>query len=186
MDRLVDSLERATIRATRVIALIGLAALLILAIITMADVGMRWLFNQPITGVEDLSKLVVAIAIAASIPAVLAGRQNITIRFVGRWLGRRAELIFEIFGALVVFVVMAGMAWQIQVYTDELRVSGETTWLLGIKVAPFWQVVSVLLFLCIPIQLVVIAGLSVMAIRGRRLVDHDLMTPDGGDSSPSV
>jgi len=68
MERLIHRLEGATIRVTRVIALIGLAALLILAIITMADVAMRWLFNQPITGVEDLAKLVVAIAIAASIP----------------------------------------------------------------------------------------------------------------------
>jgi TRAP-type C4-dicarboxylate transport system permease small subunit len=185
MERLIHRLEGATIRATRVIALIGLAALLVLAIITMADVGMRWLFNQPITGVEDLAKLVVAIAIAASIPAVLASRQNITIRFIGRALGRRAELIFEIFGSIVVFVIMAGMAWQIQIYTDELRKTGETTWLLAIPVAPFWQVVSVLLFLSVPIQLVVIAGLLMTALRGRRLIDHDLMTSDG-DSAPSV
>jgi TRAP-type C4-dicarboxylate transport system permease small subunit len=185
MERLIRRLEGATIRATRVIALIGLAALLILAIITMADVAMRWLFNQPITGVEDLAKLVVAIAIAASIPAVLASRQNITIRFIGRALGRRAELIFEIFGSILVLVVMAGMAWQIQIYTDELRTTGETTWLLAIPVAPFWQVVSVLLFLCVPIQLVVLAGLLVTALRGRRLIDHDLMT-SGGESTPSV
>jgi TRAP-type C4-dicarboxylate transport system permease small subunit len=185
MERLIHRLEGATIRATRVIALIGLAALLILAIITMADVAMRWLFNQPITGVEDLAKLVVAIAIAASIPAVLASRQNITIRFIGRALGRRAELIFEIFGSILVLVVMAGMAWQIQIYTDELRTTGETTWLLAIPVAPFWQVVSVLLFLCVPIQLVVLAGLLVTALRGRRLIDHDLMT-SGGESTPSV
>lgn len=185
MERLIHRLEGATIRATRVIALIGLAALLVLAIITMADVGMRWLFNQPITGVEDLAKLVVAIAIAASIPAVLASRQNITIRFIGRALGRRAELIFEIFGSIVVFVIMAGMAWQIRIYTDELRKTGETTWLLAIPVAPFWQVVSVLLFLSVPIQLVVIAGLLMTALRGRRLIDHDLMTSDG-NSAPSV
>jgi TRAP-type C4-dicarboxylate transport system permease small subunit len=185
MERLIRRLEGATIRATRVIALIGLAALLILAIITMADVAMRWLFNQPITGVEDLAKLVVAIAIAASIPAVLASRQNITIRFIGRALGRRAELIFEIFGSILVLVVMAGMAWQIQIYTDELRTTGETTWLLAIPVAPFWQVVSVLLFLCVPIQLVVLAGLLMTALRGRRLIDHDLMT-SGGESTPSV
>lgn len=185
MEALIHRLEGATIRATRVIALIGLAALLILAIITMADVGMRWLFNQPITGVDDLAKLVVAIAIAASIPAVLATRQNITIRFLGKALGRRAELIFEIFGSLIVLAVMAGMAWQIQIYTDELRQSGETTWLLAIPVAPFWQVVSVLLFLSVPIQVVVIAGLVVTALRGRRLVDHDLMTADA-DSTPQV
>jgi TRAP-type C4-dicarboxylate transport system permease small subunit len=185
MERLIERLEGATIRATRVIALIGLAALLILAIITMADVGMRWAFNQPITGVEDMAKLVVAIAIAASIPAVLASRQNITIRFVGRALGRHAELAFEILGALVVLVVMAGMAWQIQIYTDELAASGETTWLLALPVAPFWQIVSVLLFLCVPIQLVVIAGLIAMLARGRRLVDHELMAIDG-DSPPSV
>jgi TRAP-type C4-dicarboxylate transport system permease small subunit len=185
MEALIHRLEGATIRATRVIALIGLAALLVLAIITMADVTMRWLFNQPITGVEDLAKLVVAIAIAASIPAALATRQNITIRFLGKALGRRAELIFEIFGALIVLAVMAGMAWQIQIYTDELRKTGETTWLLGLHVAPFWQVVSVLLFLSVPIQLVVIAGLVATALRGRRLIDHDLMTSDS-ESTPSV
>ena len=34
-------------------------------------------------------------------------------------------------------------------------------------------------------KLVVIAGLLMTALRGRRLIDHDLMTSDG-DSAPSV
>lgn len=185
MDRVVEGLERAAIRATRVIALVGLAALLILSIMIMADVAMRWLFNAPIAGVEDMSRLVVAIAVAASLPAVLASRQNITIRFLGRALGRRVEVLLELLGALLVLAIMAGMAWYIQIYTNELAETGETTWLMAIPVAPFWQVVSVLLFLCVPIQLVVIAGLAIVLIRGRRLSDHDLIMSDS-EPNPSI
>ncbi|HEX7008095.1 MAG TPA: TRAP transporter small permease [Alphaproteobacteria bacterium] len=185
MDRFVEGLERAAIRATRVIALVGLAALLVLSIMIMADVGMRWLFNAPIAGVEDLSRLIVAIAVAASLPAVLASRQNITIRFLGHALGRRAEVLLELFGALFVLAIMAAMAWQIQIYTDELRATRETTWLMAIPVAPFWQVVSALLFLCVPIQFVVIAGLIVVLMRGRRLSDHDLIVSDR-EPDPSI
>ena len=127
MDRLVDSLERATIRATRVIALIGLAALLILAIITMADVGMRWLFNSPLEVVADTNRLMVAIVIATFFPMAIAERHHVTIRFLGTALGPRASAWLDLFGSVFTTAFFAVLAWQLILYTRDLFANGEAT-----------------------------------------------------------
>ena len=67
-------------RFTRRVAFIGLVGLLAVAIATMVDVLLRWLFNSPIEGYEDVSQLLFAVIIAACFPAGLIQGRNITIR----------------------------------------------------------------------------------------------------------
>ena len=83
MDKLLDPgawLDR----LTRRVAFIGLVGLLAVAIATMVDVLLRWLFNSPIEGYEDVSQLLFAVIIAACFPAGLIQGRNITIRFLGK------------------------------------------------------------------------------------------------------
>ena len=71
------------VKFTLIIAFLGLVALLSLAAIVLANAVMSKLFGQPIGGVVDWIRLIVANAVSACIPAVLAVRSNITIRFIG-------------------------------------------------------------------------------------------------------
>ncbi|MDH3233882.1 MAG: hypothetical protein OEQ29_10155, partial [Alphaproteobacteria bacterium] len=68
----MDRLERWTIPFTRMVAFLGLVALLALAAVILANAALSWLFTAPIDGVRDWVKLIVAIAIAACLPSVLA------------------------------------------------------------------------------------------------------------------
>lgn len=76
---------------SRAMALIGFFGLLVLALMTTLDIGSRWLFGAPIHGVNDVSAIVMAVVIAACMPANLAARQNITVEFLGNMLGRGAR-----------------------------------------------------------------------------------------------
>ena len=152
-------LESAIISGSQVVALIGLAGLLALAFATVADVLMRWLFNSPITGVRDASSLFVAIVIAASLPSSINAGSNITIRFLGKALGRPWEVSLDIFGNFVTFLTLAAMSWQFWLYAKELGLAKETTWVLGWPVAPWWKCVAIILAFCVPIEVVVIARL---------------------------
>ena len=60
-----ERLDRAVTRIARVIALIGLAGLLLLASATVLDVLLRWIFNSPIVGLNDTHSLLTAIIIFA-------------------------------------------------------------------------------------------------------------------------
>lgn len=162
----LESLDLATIRFARVVAVIGLAALLTLSVIILANAAMRWLFAQPIEGVRDWVKLVVAIAVGACLPSVLATRQNVTIRFVGRMFGGRLETLLELFGAALVLAAFGVITWLLQVYTGELRAAGETTENIGMVVWPWWQGVTVLFAFSTLVQALVVARLSGALVTG--------------------
>jgi TRAP-type C4-dicarboxylate transport system permease small subunit len=172
--RLVIALERWAIRFTRVVAFLGLVALLALAGVILANAISRWLFSAPMAGVRDFQTLIIAIAIAACIPAVMAGRENITIRFVGRRLGPRAGVTLELLGAICGLGIMVLLAWELQVYVGQLWKSGQTTSTLGFRIAPWWQAVAVLFYLTVLVQTVVVVSLIASLIVGQRLERHAL------------
>jgi TRAP-type C4-dicarboxylate transport system permease small subunit len=177
----MDRLERWTIPFTRMVAFLGLVALLALAAVILANAALSWLFAAPIDGVRDWVKLIVAIAIAACVPSVLATQANITIRFLGRIVGPRGERILELFGAVVTLAALALLAWQLQDYVIELRDTGETTENLGMPIAPWWQVVTVLFYLGVAIQALVVVSAARDVARGGPAPQH----PPGDLPPPS-
>ena len=141
----LDRLDGLNVACTRLIALAGLAALLIIAIATLADVGARWLADAPIAGVYDLSTL------------FIASRQNIKVTFLADRLPRRAQLACDLFAEIMTLVFFTLLAWQLVVYTRELIDSGETSFILEVGIAPWWVAATALFMLCVPVQLVVVA-----------------------------
>jgi len=173
----MDRLERWTIPFTRMVAFLGLVALLALAAVILANAALSWLFTAPIDGVRDWVKLIVAIAIAACLPSVLATRANITIRFLGRVTSPRSQRVLELFGAIVTLAALALLAWQLQDYVFELRSTGETTENLGMPVAPWWQVVTVLFYLGVAIQALVVVSNIRSVVHGIPLPTHTPADP---------
>lgn len=165
----LNFLERAVTRSSRVIALLGLAGMLTLAVATVCDVLARWLFSAPISGVRDLSQLFTAVIIASCFALCIAERNNITIRFVGSALGPRGSYSLDAFGNLITMLVFATMAWRMWAYANELAVDGETTMVLGWPFSPWWRIVSVLFGICVPVQLVVFLRSLGCAISGKTL-----------------
>ncbi|MEQ8697415.1 MAG: TRAP transporter small permease subunit [Bauldia litoralis] len=162
----LERLERLTIRVARVVAVLGLFALLGLSVLILANATMRWLFSAPIEGVRDWVKLVVAVAIGSCLPATLALRQNVTIRFVGHMMNRPGRNSLELFGGLATLAMFAILAWQLQVWTFELRELGDTTENIGMKIWPWWQGVAVLFYFTVLVQLLVVVRLAAALVRG--------------------
>ena len=64
---------------TRWIALVGLVGFVVVALATIIDVLLRWLFGMPVDGVAEISRLIVAVSIASFFPLALADRHHISI-----------------------------------------------------------------------------------------------------------
>ncbi len=182
----LDGLERWAIRFTRIVAFLGLLALMALSTVILVNATMRWLFATPIDGVRDWEKLIVAIAVGCCLPAVMASRQNITIRFIGRTLGGRKEVGLELFGNLVVLVILAVLTWELQNYVWEVSARGQTTESLGMPIGPWWQAVTILFILSTLVQFVVVLSLIVALKRGHRLQEVHLGDDptDPGENAP--
>ena len=147
-----SSLETRIISWARALSLIGLLGLLILAGITVLEALLRWVFKVQILGIADVSSLIIAVAIAACFPLVFAQQRNITVRFVGDALGRRWSSILDALGTLAALIIFCGFAWNLCRYTGKVAASHETTLVVGWTVAPWYWAATVLVALCIPIQ----------------------------------
>jgi TRAP-type C4-dicarboxylate transport system permease small subunit len=147
---------------SQLIALIGLTCLLFQATAIVADVMLRWIFNSPVFGMEDINQLLLAVILASFFPALLIESKNITIDFLGRALGHRAAAWFDVFGHLVTLILFTIVAWQLAVYAHEVRL--QTTLILQLPVAPAWWLTAVLMALCVPVQALVLMAQIVVAV----------------------
>lgn len=172
-----EHLERSVTRITRAIALIGLAGLLLLASATVLDVLLRWLFNRPIVGLNDTHSLFTAIILASCFPLCIYKGGNITIRFAGKIFGPRVQDILDVFGNLLTLVIFGFMGWQLWLYADQLAEDGATTWVLGWPISPWWRIVTIIIFLCVPVALVTVIQFARSALRKNIADDSAVNAP---------
>lgn len=168
MNKLLNKLESLAIHFSRIMALIGLAGLLVMAGAILLDVLLRWIFNSPITGIRDTHSLFISIIIASSFALCIAERNNITIRFIGDALGPRAREFLDAFGNGVTLIFFIALSWQVWRFANQVATDHETTWVLHWPVAPWWRIVSFLIIICIPVQAVVFLQLAKSAIKWKR------------------
>jgi TRAP-type C4-dicarboxylate transport system permease small subunit len=151
----VQKLERLVYNICNFVAVIGLIALVTLALATIFDVLFRWLLNDPIDGVYDLYKLIIAVVIGSFFPITLVEKHHISINFLGTYLGYSANKILNNFANSMLLAFLILVAWQLVRYVFELNDAGETTWVLQWAVAPWWGVATLCIIICVPVQLFV-------------------------------
>ncbi|WP_010139806.1 TRAP transporter small permease [Oceanicola sp. S124] len=149
----------------RGLALLGFVGLLVLALMTTLDVGLRWLFKAPIQGVNDVSSVVMAVVISACIPANLAMKQNIRVEVFGALGGRWLDRLLEVLSSALTMVFILLIAWQFVPYALSLHENGDRTWVLGWPVWPWWSVATVMVCLAAFVQAMVLL-LDLMALFG--------------------
>ena len=98
---MLSHIERVIERLALALSLSASVVLLLVAIATMLDVLLRWLFKLPIPGLGEISALFTAIVVAACFPMLIAQRGNVTISMVGTALGKRTTRALDVFGALM-------------------------------------------------------------------------------------
>lgn len=159
-------IEGAVTRLPRLIALIALVGLLALALATVLDVLLRWMFSAPISGLRDTYQLVVGVIIASCFALCTAQRGHITVRFLGRLLGTRWQYSLEAFGNLFTALVLAAITLQMWTYSGKIAMDGETTMILSWPLWPWLRAVSILFGFCVPVQFVVFLISAKRAVMG--------------------
>jgi TRAP-type C4-dicarboxylate transport system permease small subunit len=139
----------------RAFALVGFAGLLVLALMTTLDVVLRWMFQMPIQGVNDVSSVVMAVVIAVCIPANLAMKQNINVEIFGTVAGPKVKAALDTFASFLTLIFIALIAWQFVPYAHSLYETGDRTWVLGWPVWPWWSVAALMMWLSAFVQLFV-------------------------------
>ena len=128
MTRALDGLARA-------FALAGGAILVSLTLMSVASVTGRALFGTPVPGDFELVQIGCGAAIAAFLPYCQFRRGNIIVDFFTVRAGARIQAALDAFGALLLALVMAVLAWRTALGMVAVRAAGEVSMIVGF---PIW------------------------------------------------
>lgn len=166
---MINKLDNFSRRFSNWLAVLGLFALITLATLTISNVFARWLFSSPLGWVEDVYRLLIAVVVASFFPSAFAQRGHMAIEFLSHILPPSARKVMAVSVSIIVLVFTIILSWQILRYAMEVWDAGETTWLHGFSVTPWWVMVSALLLTAVPIQLIVVMS---TLYNGSESIDH--------------
>ena len=147
--------HRATI-ATHRIALVGFTGLVLIALLTFYDGAARYLDLPRVSGFSDFGELLFPIIIASCFPTLLIQQKNLTIRVLARVTGDGAARWADLAAAVAVLIFFTLLGLQFMQMTLDFHSAGRTTATIEIPTALFWMIATAILWLCVPIQLLVV------------------------------
>ena len=118
------------------------AVLLLLMLLTTADVVGRYFFNAPITGVFDLTQFAVLIMTFLGFAYCAWRGAHVVIELLYNRLGTGAQRVLDPAINLIGCAMFALIAWRAVVQSVDVREFAEASQLLTIPFFPFYWVVA--------------------------------------------
>jgi tripartite ATP-independent transporter DctM subunit len=166
LSAFLDVLDRRLTAITRRIAFAGVLAMLFLAFATIADVLLRWLFNSPISGFNEILSMGLAVAISATFPAGAAQRVNLTVDFLSRRISLRSLAWLKVGGAAALLLFYTLLSWRIGAYAYQLNARSALTVYLNIPMGPVIAIVSAFVAISALVQLTALLVAIKYALHG--------------------
>ena len=141
MDSRPDPLER----ATGVLAYLGGALAVGIALLVCTSVLGRWLFLKPVEGDFEFVRMATAVSVFAFLPYTQARRGHIMVDTFTNWLPARVRVAIDAAWDLCFAAAMGFLAWGLLVGAREARENFETTMQLQLQI---WPVVALCAALC--------------------------------------
>jgi TRAP-type C4-dicarboxylate transport system permease small subunit len=107
-------------------------------LLTVADVGLRALFNKPIHGTYELIELGLACAIFVALPAVFLRDEHLVVDVVDSLAPKRAVRALDLFGAIASLAVLGVMFWRMVPLARDMQEFGDVTADLSIPKIVYW------------------------------------------------
>jgi TRAP-type transport system small permease protein len=135
-------LARLLIGAATVASAVAVAALALLAAVTVLDVGGRYLLNKPVFGSIEISEFLMVILGFGGLALAEMRNGHITVDFFVSALPARPQALLEAAGALLSIVFWAFVAWRAAVHASRVASAGEVSanWL--VPTYPFYLAVT--------------------------------------------
>jgi C4-dicarboxylate transporter, DctM subunit len=142
-------------------AIISGAFVLIMMVMTTADVFMRYAFNSPITGNYELQPLLLVGVVFLAAASIQANRKHISLDLISAHLPKCPQSSLRLFSDLFFLSFSAVVCWQFILATRNAWITGDYYW--GLVKFPLW-----------PPYLIIAIGTLFLSIR---LVEQIISSP---------
>ncbi|MCY1666537.1 TRAP transporter small permease [Rhizobium sp. SL86] len=155
LSRLASTLDR----YFRWLSLAAGAALIVMMLVTVADVFMRYVFNSPVRGSYELVEICLLISVFFALPQVIANSQEIVIDLIDGLMSPGAVNALKSIAAFATAAVLLFLLWSMLQPATEAYSYGDVKLELDF---PVWILWSLALF---GLANSVIASLFVLSVR---------------------
>lgn len=142
LDKTSEYLRKAVYPVSRMVNGAGVGVLAVMMVLTAADVILRYVFNRPITGVYELTQLMMAIVVAFGLGYTGVNKGHISVDLIISRLRPRTQAVVNIITSFLSLVIFMLITWQSVVYAETQRQSHLSTAQLFIPVYPFIYAVA--------------------------------------------
>ena len=127
----------------RTIGYIGIGILVVMMLLTVADVFMRYVFNQPIQGTTEITQFMMVSLAFLTLVWTTMRRVHIRVDLISQHISLKARLISDSFYFLLTCGAYFFICRQTFLEAGAIRRVGEISEILDIPVYPFYLVVAV-------------------------------------------
>jgi TRAP-type transport system small permease protein len=120
-----------------VLGIAASALLMMMMLLTFADVVARYLLNRPIRGGFEITELTLLVLIFAGLPLVSHADEHVTMDFIDRILAPRLRVPWVRVMHAIIAAIMFFLSWQVWIKATRIASYGDTTEVLSITIGPF-------------------------------------------------
>ncbi|MDO9527943.1 MAG: TRAP transporter small permease [Syntrophales bacterium] len=129
-------LEKSILSITQKFNLVAAAAVVIMMVLTCADVILRF-FRHPIPGTYEMVGLLGAIVVSFSLAHTSVMRGHISVEFIVQKLPKTAQIVIDGINSLLGTALFGLITWQSMLYASNLMHTGEVSLTLQMPIYPF-------------------------------------------------
>jgi TRAP-type C4-dicarboxylate transport system permease small subunit len=130
----VPTLLRRVIDVANVLSFTSLA---LMALITVVDVGGRYLLNRPLLGSLEMSELLMVFLVFGAFSVTELHNGHVEVDVLVNRMGPRARALCESFAALLSVAFWGAITWRTALRAQNIGAAGETTPNLELPIGPF-------------------------------------------------
>ena len=148
----VSFFEKEVTGVSSLFNMVASASLVVMMLLTSADVFMRYLLNSPITGTYDLVGLLGAVLASFAMPYTMLKKGHVAVEILIQSLSKGKQLIIETFTHLLGISLFLVLVWQAILLSRDMKAAGEVTPTLLLPFYPIVYCMAVCFFgLCLAI-----------------------------------
>jgi len=142
LAKAAQCLRKVVYPSSQVINGVGVGILVVMMLLTTADVTLRYIFNRPITGAMELTELMMAVLVACGLAYAAVHKEHIRVELIISRFSPRAQAVINAITCFFSLGIFSLITWRSILYAEYLRLGGVTSAVLLIPVYPFVYVVA--------------------------------------------
>ena len=150
-----NRLARLYVNSSRALSIFAALTLFAIMWLSVIDVVSRDAFNISITGLFEVTEILMGILVFAGVPIVTANQGHVAVTLFDPLVGPRLRVVQKISVNLLCAAILLIFAWRLWDVAGRLASYDDVTLFAKIPLAPVAYFMAVMTLLSVPIQIIV-------------------------------